>query len=346
MKEIETLLKVYRKAYVRILVNIATSYKKGNYGSVNYQKDLLNQVEKEIRLLDKNAAYFSETVIKKVYEETQIKELLLLNKEINNKNFSLLNKDVIKLLSDDLEKSLKLVNNSIEGSIKDLINSITTEASLQSITTDTQKAKLYEETIQTMIDSGIKGFVDEAGRAWELQNYVSMAIQTKVTETVNTAVINTADAVGSDLVRMSSHSTSCPVCALYEGRIYSISGKDKRYPKLDIVFKEYNVIHPRCRHRLTVYIEEGFTEAEKKVLQEKSNRDFIDDRSDRRKELYNKRLETKAIERRLEKLDTKIQLLALDENAKLQYKREKAKFILLQDKYKKQLKEIQEWKVD
>ena len=57
---------------------------------------------------------------------------------------------------------------------------------------------------------------------------------------------------------MTEHKTACPVCQKYEGKIYSISGENKRYPYLKSIpgfNKGYNNIHPRCRHRIGVYVE-------------------------------------------------------------------------------------------
>jgi hypothetical protein len=67
--------------------------------------------------------------------------------------------------------------------------------------------------------------------------------------------MNQLEGEGYDLVKMSSHATTCPVCAVYQGRVYSISGRSKEYPALSVVFRNgYNNIHPNCRHVVYAYI--------------------------------------------------------------------------------------------
>lgn len=58
-----------------------------------------------------------------------------------------------------------------------------------------------------------------------------------------------------DLVEMSAHEGSCKECAKYQGRIFSISGTNKKYPKLpDVVFK-HGGIHEGCRHTFVPFCE-------------------------------------------------------------------------------------------
>lgn len=57
-----------------------------------------------------------------------------------------------------------------------------------------------------------------------------------------------AKSLETDLLEMSEHEGTCPICAQYQGRVFSISGDDKRFPKLpDIVFKTGG-LHEGCRH--------------------------------------------------------------------------------------------------
>lgn len=88
---------------------------------------------------------------------------------------------------------------------------------------------------------------------------------------------------------------TCPICASYQMRVYCISGKDKRFPKLpDIVYK-YGGFHDGCRHTFYSFIL-GISSFKNQYLQdcdpiEYSNRPFIDDRTDSDKQLYLQRLE-------------------------------------------------------
>lgn len=102
-----------------------------------------------------------------------------------------------------------------------------------------------------------------------------------------------------DLVVCSSHECTCEICSAYQGRVYSVSGKDKRFPKLpDEVFK-YQGFHPGCRHTFFPYYFPFANTIEKYVITENgeyqkrvydaieySNRPFIDDRTEEEKKKY------------------------------------------------------------
>ena len=71
-------------------------------------------------------------------------------------------------------------------------------------------------------------------------------------ESETNATIQTATTLGSDLVQVSSHNTTCDICAQYEGKIYSINGVSKDFPRLE----EEPPYHPNCRHLLIVQFRE------------------------------------------------------------------------------------------
>ena len=86
---------------------------------------------------------------------------------------------------------------------------------------------------------------------------------------------------------MSSHPTTCALCAALQGRIYSISGTDTRYPPLNRAFRGiYATLHVNCKHSLAPYIPELANDPEKD--REFSNREFdIDPRTEAERERYN-----------------------------------------------------------
>lgn len=94
----------------------------------------------------------------------------------------------------------------------------------------------------------------------------------------------------SDLLEMPYLGCACAECAKYQGRVYSISGSDKRFPKLPDFLKRTGKVHPGCRHYFCSYnIERPITKyirddnGEVITVQvdaiQNSNRPFIDDRT-------------------------------------------------------------------
>ena len=91
-----------------------------------------------------------------------------------------------------------------------------------------------------------------------------------------------------DYIEMMWHNGTCEKCAIYHGRLYCISGKDKRLPKLPkFIIEKGGEIHPGCRHSFRcidpeIYETIPFRGGDADIFTV-SNRPFIDDRTDEEK---------------------------------------------------------------
>ena len=116
---------------------------------------------------------------------------------------------------------------------------------------------------------GITSFVDKAGRQWGLSSYCSMATRTTARQAEVAAALTSDD---WDLWQIVKIGSTCPLCSVYEGRVYSKSGTDPDYPPLSTAFGKidfdgsndlantYLNIHPNCLHSLIRYTTMGKTE--------------------------------------------------------------------------------------
>ena len=117
------------------------------------------------------------------------------------------------------------------------------------------------------------------GANMPLEKYVGMVARSTRAETANLVMIQQALREGIDLVECDTVFPTCDICAVYQGRVYSISGKDSRYPALyKTAFKSgYSIIHPNCRHSWTPYHEELYTDKELDEMRKRSNRSWQPD---------------------------------------------------------------------
>ena len=141
--------------------------------------------------------------------------------------------------------------------------------------------KMLPGFVETLRREGVAAFVDRAGRKWSLHTYCSMAARTTSRQAEVLAVL-TADPA-QDLYRISSHGTTCALCAPFEGRVYSRSGRNPDYPPLAAAFGKQDPngpdtlantwlnIHPNCLHVLLPYTEAGRTPEEIRQIREFSN---------------------------------------------------------------------------
>ena len=141
--------------------------------------------------------------------------------------------------------------------------------------------KVLPEFVQALRREGITAFVDRAGRNWSLHTYCAMVSRTTSRQAEVLAVL-TADPE-QDLYRISSHGTTCAICAPFEGRVYSKSGTNPDYPPLAAAFGKQDPagpdtlantwlnLHPNCLHAIYPYSEVGRTEEEIQKIKDFSN---------------------------------------------------------------------------
>jgi hypothetical protein len=101
--------------------------------------------------------------------------------------------------------------------------------------------------------NGITALKDRSGREWDLNRYGEMLVRTKLTQAHNTGVANRMIESGNDLVVVSNHQGSCKSCAPWEGKVLSLTGRNKSYLSLDLA-KKGGLFHPNCRHVYSPYV--------------------------------------------------------------------------------------------
>lgn len=271
-KKINQLIKMYTQAEKRLINIISTKKVKGHV--TDFYEAMLKQVKLELMQLQMKSANYTKDIVNELYLEAYYNSLKMLGISSIGDGFAQLHTQAIELLSDNMINNFAEVNNQVGRRIEDTIRDIgLTDTQMKFATGQTIK-QLQNELINSLINTGLGGITDKRGRVIPFTSYAELLSRSIVAETQNTCVLNIAGEHEKDLVKMTQHSTSCPVCVPYEGRVYSISGKDKRFPKLNTIpgFNNgYNNIHPRCRHRITPYIEK-YNEVEKDI--KNSNKPF------------------------------------------------------------------------
>ena len=174
-----------------------------------------------------------------------------------------------------------------------------------------------EQVMQSLQQAGITAFVDKAGREWSLSAYGSMAVRTTVRQAQVSAVLTADD---HDLWKIKEIGSTCPLCAVYEGRVYSKSGMNPNYPPLAVAFGKMDPagpndlsntflnIHPSCQHSLVKWTEDYKTdeeiEAARKFSSFETNPRTNDPRTEAQIEAYrNKERQRAAYRRSLDQFD-------------------------------------------
>lgn len=163
--------------------------------------------------------------------------------------------------------------------------------------------KALPDFVAALRREGVTAFVDKAGRRWNLHTYGAMASRTTSRQAEILSLL-TSDPE-QDLYQISALGTTCRLCAPYEGRVYSRSGKDPDFPPLAAAFGKMDPsgpddlsntwlnIHPNCLHAIVAWTPAGRTKEEIQKIKDfsdpKKNPFDRDPRTEAQREAYRKK---------------------------------------------------------
>lgn len=113
------------------------------------------------------------------------------------------------------------------------------------------------QCIKEMSERGIPAFVDAGGRQWSPEAYINMDVRTTCSNVAHEAQFTRMDDYNIDLLETSSHPGARPKCSLDQGKIFSRSGKHKKYPawKTSSYGEPDGILGINCGHHIYPYIE-------------------------------------------------------------------------------------------
>lgn len=272
----EKVREVYLELEYDIMQMISKKLSK-NIDAPNWQQIKLTELQQILREIDiliadaqKASANISQNIIEQSYmagfesaESDYIEAygnlgafLATNTSNINNIAISALVAETNNLLSSTQTLMLRKANDSY----RQIIANTSTKIIAGVLT----RRQALQESLNEFANQGISGFVDRAGRNWNIASYSDMALRTAIGKASMAGHENRITQLGEDLVIVSNHPDECPICRPYEGKIYSISGTSNEYPPLSIA-RAGGLFHPNCSHVATLYVE-GFTEKEAKTI--------------------------------------------------------------------------------
>lgn len=197
--------------------------------------------------------------------------------------------EILERKTKDLEKSSVYRKNYLElsGKLVGVSNSLQQEVNktlhnLANKNTNTVNAAINELTAR-LKENGCFSVKYNNGANIGVNKYANMVCRSARTESANAENVRISKEFGTDLVECIGNAVTCSVCANFRGRVFSISGKDKRYPPLrdgvnSPLKNGYDLIHPNCRCEFRAFFEEFHSDDENKEKQKFSNREYDGDK--------------------------------------------------------------------
>lgn len=158
---------------------------------------------------------------------------------------------------------LQILRNTVDG-----YRRVVSEVSAPGVLSGTEtRRQATQRALNRWAKEGVKGFVDSAGRGWELETYAEMATRTAVGRAQTAGTLDRFAEAGRDLVIVSDAPQECKVCRPWEGKVLSL-GSTPTGTQLSGGFVVAGTVseatsaglhHANCRHTLGAYID-GLTQ--------------------------------------------------------------------------------------
>lgn len=319
----EKLIRLYEQAEKRLKLIIL---QKGVFSTAaNYQRSLLRQIMQELKRLRTASERVVSSLTEEAYEDALdefINELQAqgvpterIASNINNSVQSIvpmnekpaaqlamsgLNKSQIRIIAENTDYDFNKAINLVGRRIQDAVREAAVEATAEKLTTG-QTVRQMQKNLEQKLNAQSLTCVEYAnGVKMPLKSYAEMVSRSTTAETQNTAKIVQGKEWGYDLVEMTTHSPTCPICAMYQGRVYATTkeaanGKYKlkdgtvfKFPYLyETAFASgYSTIHPNCRHRISNFSIRSYTDEEIRHYEALSTAPFEDTRSEQERKAY------------------------------------------------------------
>jgi hypothetical protein len=135
-----------------------------------------------------------------------------------------------------------------------------------------------QRALNQFADQGVTGFVDSAGRSWDMATYAEMAVRSVTARAAIEGHIDALGEIGVGLVIVSNAPLECEICRPWEGETLTLSGQSGphtiqaehatqtvgrlRRPRIIPVHvagslveaRAAGLFHPNCRHSLSAYL--------------------------------------------------------------------------------------------
>ncbi|MCU9614092.1 polymorphic toxin type 50 domain-containing protein [Caldibacillus lycopersici] len=275
MELIKKFLALFSKASNNIINRIR------NMTNPNEENEILQQVVEILNKLVEKSSKLLPSIIKKSYKngsEEAIKSLLnqgFSDGEIIKPIKSIVHQDAIQAIINEAFYSILEATDNMSEDVKGRIREVVKTAN-ENVLQGISRKRAVQDAAKLLTEKDITGIVDAAGRRWPIDKYMANVIQYHQRKAHVEGSINRMIENDLDLVYVNFVGVTCERCAQYQGRVYSLSGKDKRFPKLDV----RPPYHSHCVHSVSAWVEDYMDEEEIQQAIKESNRPFTDNRTE------------------------------------------------------------------
>lgn len=287
MADAEKLIALYTRAGEQLL-DLIRSLDSGSYSRRRKEK-LLQQIDDILAGLTDGAAQSMAELLAETYKEGveeaagSIRAQGVPDDQINTVLEALIHQQAVQAIMDESFFRILEATDNMSQDAKHRIEEVVRGATERMLTEGISRRQATKDAIARLTEQGITGVVAKNGARIPADKYMNGVVQYNLRKAHVTGAENTIVQNGLDLVYVNYVGITCEYCAKYQGRVYSISGNDSRFPKMEI----RPPYHAHCVHSISAWIEEYQSPDEVERMLAASNRPFTDNRTEANIRRYN-----------------------------------------------------------
>lgn len=262
--QVKRLVALYRNAETDIVSRLQRMVDK--YGtdakkkpSVRLLRQQYKAIRQELKRLDADGKKEASEMVKTTYTggfsvaRKQLRDAELVNDM--KAELSGIHKKALAVYSEQVQSRLSDMVTVAGRTVGDIYKQLQLNTVMVGAVAGTQTLKHVQDKMMRLAEKGgLISFVDNAGRNWNMGSYVEMLSRTTLMQVHNAATWNEFAEHGEDLIQISYHTPTCEMCAPWNGKVLSLTGKTPGYPTLTEA-EGAGLFHPNCRHASSLFLE-------------------------------------------------------------------------------------------
>lgn len=283
MTKTEKLIQMYTKANEDLLAQIRQL--EDGIAKRRVQQ-ILYHVQEILKKLQQDSSELSNEIVTESYEEGSneaIKQLLEQGvSEVESSLKSAIHEHAVQEIVNETFYRILEATDYMSADAKERIEEVVRRANENSLVQGVSRRQATKDAIAELAQQGITGMIYKNGAVMPAEAYMANVIQYNQRKAHVDGSINRMIENDQDLVQVNFVGITCELCAKYQGRVYSISGNDKRFPALTV----RPPYHGHCVHSTSAWVEEYQDEEDIKQALSDSNRPFTDNRTEKNIQKY------------------------------------------------------------
>lgn len=254
-EQAKRLISLYRHAESDIVSRLQRMIDKygtdaGKKPSVRLLRQQYKVIRRELKRLDAAGRREAATMVGKTYNggfavaRRQLKDAGIVSGL--SAEMSGVHKKALAVYSEQVQSRLSDLVTSAGRTVGDIYRQLQLNTTMAGAVAGTQTLRHVQDKMACLAEKGgLISFVDSAGRNWNMGSYVEMLSRTTLMQVHNAATWNEFAAHGEDLIQISYHTPTCALCAPWNGKVLSLTGKTPGYPTLAEA-EGAGLFHPNC----------------------------------------------------------------------------------------------------